>query len=390
VVAFLLAFYNKNRFVGNYYLVGFFLVNALFGMTFYALYYSPSVKFSAIMHGHFMPVLYLSGPMIYFYVRSLVTDDSKLKKKDLLHFIPFLILFAGIIPYLFRDFSYKVALNESFRVDPSNFMTNINVLVPQSINLDSRPVIILTYYIAALWTFLSNREVIRQKSLLSGLYFKHIYRFVLTLLILSLMLSTGVLVFIVSSVYKLSSHNRLPEMSFLLNTIGWVYFLLNSSLFIFPEILYGLPRSHSHLPLPEEECDKPTNNATELSTENTLNRLQLSDEYLLRIEQEIACYLLKKPFLATEFSLTRMSEETNIPTHHLSYYFNNVLHGSFSDWRNRLRIEYAMQLMADGFAKEHSLNAVSLESGFSSQVTFIRAFKSHSGQTPGEYLKSVR
>lgn len=389
VVAFLLAFFNRNRFAGNYYLVGFFLVNSLFGLTFYALYYSPSVVFSAVMHGHFMPVLYLAGPLAYFYVRSLVTDDSRLKWRDLVHAIPFIILFAGIIPYYLKDFSYKEALNASFRVDASNFMTNINVLVPQSINLISRPIIVMAYFVASLWLFVRNRKIIHEKTLLSGLDFNHVFTFVLALLILSLLLSAGFFIFIVENVLRLTSHNSLPEMKLLLTIIGWIYFLLNSSLFVFPEILYGLPRFRGQQPNPGPKPETTPDQVSNLLTEKIVSRSQFSDDYLSKMEQQILDYVKHKAFLDLEFNLTMMSAHTNIPSHHLSYYFNNVLMESFSEWRNRLRIEHSLQLIKDGYAKDHSLNAVSLDSGFSSQVTFIRAFKNHTGQTPSEHLKLV-
>lgn len=385
-IALLLAFYNKNRFPGNYYLVGFFLINALYGVVFYSLFFSPSITFTAIMHGHFMPFLYLSGPFAYFYVRSLLTDCSRLKKSDLLHFTPFIILLIGIFPFYFKDFSYKTDLVRAMFSDPRMFMTQINFLVPRSVDIISRQATLVIYFGIALWMWIRNKEVVRKKTFLSGVLFKHIYSWVMIFLSSSLLVSIGMLILSVNSVYRFNANLSLDRMTNLTYVMGIFYFLVNCSLFTFPEILYGIPRYINPQPcdtaITESKLEKP-------STTEAASRLQLSEDYVEKIERLVSVYTEKKPFLVPEFSLTTFSTETNIPLHHLSFYFNTILETSFSDWRNKLRIEFAVSLLKEGFARDHSLNAVSLESGFSSQATFIRAFKNHTGQTPGEYLKTL-
>lgn len=391
-VALLLGFYNRNRFAGNYFLVSFFAINALYGIVFYSFRDCPSVVFSAIMHGHFMPVLYLGGPMAFFYVRSLITDDSRLTRKDWVHFIPFLILFVGIIPYYFKDFSYKVALCESIRNDPKVFLTNINVLVPQRLNIISRPLIMIAYFLMSIRMWIRHKEVVRRKTLLKGIYFKHLYLFVVLLLVLPSLLAFGMLVSTVMMVYSFDANLSLNLPILFVDVVGFCYFALNSFVFVFPEILYGLPR-YRHLPHLHEavsDLQPAVVSAAQNAVGNSTLRPPFSADYLVKMEEQILDYIQDKPFLDFEFNLTRMSSETEIPIHHLSYYFNNILQLSFSDWRNKLRVEHAVGLITNGFAKDHSLNAVSQESGFSSQVTFIRAFRNHTGLTPGEHLKLVK
>ena len=35
----------------------------------------------------------------------------------------------------------------------------------------------------------------------------------------------------------------------------------------------------------------------------------------------------------------------NIPTHHLTYFFSQIHNEKYIEWRNRLRIEYAIELI---------------------------------------------
>jgi AraC-like DNA-binding protein len=53
-----------------------------------------------------------------------------------------------------------------------------------------------------------------------------------------------------------------------------------------------------------------------------------------------------------------------------------------------LRIEYAKAKIDSGSNKTITLEALSLESGFSSQSTFIRSFKNVFGCTPSDYIKT--
>jgi AraC-like DNA-binding protein len=54
-----------------------------------------------------------------------------------------------------------------------------------------------------------------------------------------------------------------------------------------------------------------------------------------------------------------------------------------------LRIEEAKNLIGQGETDSFTLQSISFRCGFSSQNTFIRAFKNATGKTPSTYLKSV-
>lgn len=294
-----------------------------------------------------------------------------------------------MIPYYFRDFDYKINLIHDIFKEARLFQTQVNFLVPQSISILFRASIVLIYILLAIRMWLKNKEAVRRKTLLSGHDFRQIYIWITALLSLSLLLSIEMLILTVNGIYQFSANLAFHRTQFLLDSMGICFLILNCSLFIFPEILYGLPRhTKSHPTSPVADVEQQ-DELPETPGETNVNRMQLSGEYVEKIKLLISCYLLDKPFLCPDFNLTMMSLATNIPIHHLSYYFNTILQVSFADWRNRLRVEHAIQMIKDGFAKEHSLNAVSLESGFISQVTFIRAFKNHTGQTPGEHVKIV-
>jgi len=87
-------------------------------------------------------------------------------------------------------------------------------------------------------------------------------------------------------------------------------------------------------------------------------------------------------------SLQQASEELEINPAYLSRefskYFDNL---TFGDYMRKLRVEKAIQLMAQ---ENYSLTEIAYLTGFSDQSHFNRIFKKHTGQNPLDYKKSLR
>jgi AraC-like DNA-binding protein len=83
-----------------------------------------------------------------------------------------------------------------------------------------------------------------------------------------------------------------------------------------------------------------------------------------------------------------MAAETNIPMHHLSYFFNEHMKINFNSWKNDLKITFVIEKLMEGSAEALTLDALSKQAGFGSRTSFINAFKQKTGVTPSEYLKN--
>jgi AraC-like DNA-binding protein len=88
--------------------------------------------------------------------------------------------------------------------------------------------------------------------------------------------------------------------------------------------------------------------------------------------------------------LGRLAIAIKVPLHHLSYYFNDILKIKFTDWRNDLRIAYAINLMNSASMDTLTLEAIAEQSGFTSRSTFIRAFKNKTTLIPRDYIKQLK
>jgi len=80
-----------------------------------------------------------------------------------------------------------------------------------------------------------------------------------------------------------------------------------------------------------------------------------------------------------------MAKLTGIPAHHLAYYFREEKKQAFNDYRNEWRVGHAKKLIRDGKAKELTLEAIGLLSGFSTRNTFYTSFKRVEGVSPSTY-----
>jgi AraC-like DNA-binding protein len=85
--------------------------------------------------------------------------------------------------------------------------------------------------------------------------------------------------------------------------------------------------------------------------------------------------------------LQKLAQHLGTNRQYLSNYINQEKHETFYDYINDFRLMEAKSLL-DGKESEnqHSLEEISMMSGFNSYTTFLRSFKKKFGQTPSQYL----
>lgn len=114
----------------------------------------------------------------------------------------------------------------------------------------------------------------------------------------------------------------------------------------------------------------------------------LSEEDLLHYEQKITAFMEKdRIYLENELSLPELATRLKIPKHYLTQVLNVRMKQGYHKYINSLRIEHACQLMKS--EESSSLQDIALNSGFNSQVTFNRAFKTFKHMPPSEYLADI-
>ena len=376
---------NKN----TIYLGGFFSILATYGLTHYFTLYTYSPFWLAVFFSNFSPFWFLAGPLLFFYYRGTLTDNPRLKKWDIVHFIPFLIQLVGTFPYLLSPFSHKIEVATAILND-LNVITSIRVnwISTPLVNFFARPVLVFMY-LGYITYMLSKHNPKSQRIKVPVQQYKLIYRWLIILAVTTAMLILNF--FLLSlSLSKQTVTATLINSQFTHIFSGVAYFSMSFMLLLFPRILYGMPiysiKSEVELDIPEK-LKKETNPIIERT--NIVAEVQLpQDDPFYELVDKINAYLTnEEPYVNPDFTINELAMALKVPVHHLSYCLNTLMNVKFTTLRTQLRIQYATKLLDSGQADELSMDGIGKKSGFSTRSNFYNAFKTETGLTPSEYLE---
>lgn len=147
LAAFLLLKFADKVNIANRYLGYHFILNSMFGLAHWASVVSDSATLRAIFAIHYFPIYLLNTPFLYFYIRAILTDRIRLRTRDLIHFVPFLIVLANIIPYSLQPWSFKLDFAEKLHQNSRLIYQVYFPFIPFTFYFMSRSVISLGYLI---------------------------------------------------------------------------------------------------------------------------------------------------------------------------------------------------------------------------------------------------
>jgi len=335
----------------------------------------------ALFYTHFMPLLYLQGPMIYFYVSGTIKDEFSFNWKKAIHFIPFVIAFISVLKYYFVPWDDKIEIAKTIIASPEVLLTINKLNIGNHfINLPARTILLLLYSIATLLLLIRYTLKNRLEPTLNSKIIK--WLFFLTIIVFFCALSYMIL--IVEFVY-FDIRTREQISNEIYNyTAAISYSLIPIVMLIFPEVLYGIPIvNRKKIALFEVNSSRikseSLNEKGSINTENpAMNDLaELILDYLKT----------EKPFVDPKFSLDDLAKQLDVPKHHLYYCLNSILNIKFTTLRTQMRVEYAKELLLNGSLELVSMEGIWTKTGFSSRTNFFVTFKEVTGYTPLEFIK---
>jgi AraC-like DNA-binding protein len=387
----ILVAFNARKNASTIYLGVFFFLLSLYIFYQYVLLYSKSVFLISMVIANISistSPLFLIGPMLYWYTRSVLTDNAKLTKKDMWHCLPMIIFFIAALPHAFIPWQEKVEAARAVVAD-AGFMgvyraTLLAKIFTPTLEYLTRPILVLGYTLWSAGLFINYLIKKRSSVVLSKQQFMKKWLFLLLGFLLVLELTQILLI-----IRAFEMH--FSDMFFALNVIrilsgaGLIGLLISP--FFFPTILYGLPRMPEPIIPPEPEEVK-----TVLSPEEEGNYYsRFESDYLHSIGWKTDSYMKEfQPYLQPDFNLAQLSVNTQIPVHHIGYYFREVKKQHFIEYRNKWRINHAKSLIKEGKAKELTLEAIGKMSGFSSRNTFRTTFEKIEGIPPSTFASQIK
>ncbi len=337
------------------------IIIGLYGLSIFATY----IELYNIQHDFPFPklinlnwlVLFLHGPALWFYIKSISSRDFTFRPIYLLHFAPFLV-FTTVHYFNFislpADEKIYIAKNEIFR----NFVFyKISVL---SIGIST-----ITYNVWALNLIRNYNKRIKQ-------YFSNVQEIDLAWLRILTIASLGIYLLNVALFNLDLIFHFAPYKILMMVTYGFaaIYVLLIG--------FFGLKQKNVFLTLSDEHqvrYNKPKSSSGK-DEQNFIERLQkFMDEEQL--------------FLNPDINISKLSNTLEVGADYLSEILNDHLHQNFFDFINKYRIEEFKKQCISETNKHLSIMGIAYNCGFNSRASFYRAFKKFEGKTPIEYIRSV-
>jgi AraC-like DNA-binding protein len=337
------------------------------------------------------PTTFLLGPLVYLYVRAVLRDEMKLSKWDWLLFIPAFLVLLNFLPY------YLLTDREKIDYLNSNFYNKTQGQDPGMGWLPSTIYYIIRICWSGIFILLGFRLIYQFRKRNTGELVANNKVLLNWLTSFISLLATIWVVTILRLFIPTLKNSRFSVADIML---GATILFTCLQLFFRPQILYGVfqPLSKSSpgnekntwqaLPLiqniPGEESIKDITNKPAITNNELAAKLadQLKNKNLVE-----SLFREKKPFLQPDYSLDQLVKDTQIPRYTLSAFINREYGMGFREFLNRHRVEYLQANLDNLKWERYTLEAIAMECGFASRITFSKNFKWITGKTPSEYVR---
>lgn len=328
-----------------------------------------------LVHPHFFrlstPFVYLIYPLAYLFQEFMLNPERRFRNRDLVHFLPFALNFAELIPFYISSSEFKLAyIQEVIR---QNALHKIADNPYSWITMQTHQVLRLTqfslYQVAImirLWLFLKGKSA----------QFFQANRLIFTWLILSAVFKCITLVLLISLTFfpylKPFSFHWFDMVKILDFIIIAIFLLIN------PRLLDGITLKEmvvNHL------------NRGDHFVETTAKKFETEFQLFSKIENTL---YENQGFLREDITLQTLSDATDISPRKISACLKNVKNVSFPDYINSLRIQYIEEKVAsDPIWSKYTFEAMAFECGFGSRSNFYQVFKKLKGVSPKTYFENL-
>ncbi|MGB5983349.1 MAG: AraC family transcriptional regulator [Nonlabens sp.] len=314
----------------------------------------------------FMQV-FLIGPVVYFYLKSLLDNRFKIGKKEFVHFIPSIAyLFYSLVIFV----TDKLILEEFYFYADGRDKDLANCY--QVTGLLS----MAFYLMLSLRVYFAYRKMVFETtSYAESILYRWIRNFIIAFLSLLLL---RVLLFILNPDWGEFGNQFWYYLCFAMVIF---YISLNGySHIVKQSILQNYLIAQTH----DEEDETRKVDAPEIQPAANIPNIE---EWKFNLDKVIQEHLL---YQNPKLTLAQVAEKMDSTPKMISTIVNSGHGMNFNDYINRFRVDAVKQLIKSGRLESLTLLAIALESGFNSKATFNRAFKKHDGMTPKNYVDSIK
>lgn len=359
-----LLFRRKHRELPHILLIVFFVLLFFVSLSFYAQHHNIEWLYEIA----FLPqdtIVWVIGPVLMLYVKSLFLEPKGLLKKNSLHFTPYILYLILIsIPVLIST------IQGSYVFNYLRYLSDHRYLI-----IVTRGLLLLVYIIYCLYLFKKYLELIKEN--FSSLN-DHDFLWIRRLLIGSLLI---IFIDVLSELYEMA-FGYLTWDSGYLTVLAMILFIAYLG-------YYGVSQSKILLPtFLLKEAGQTIDITDEPRSTSSIN---FSEQEIQLLEKKIEAVLKEdKPYLDEDLTLNKLASLLDTTDKKLSTFLNQHLQTTFYDLINKERVESVKEKLQSKTFDKYTLLGIAYESGFKSKTSFNRIFKKETGLSPSEYRKQFK
>ena len=337
-------------------LLGIFLlilaINVVDGVLVYNGFYQ---RFPSLAHWE-DGFVFLIGPLLYFYTKSIVYRDFRFQVKHIIHAIPFFIVTAS--------FQYV------YRQQPEHFQESIQSHIrEQTLPMEFYGAMVVVYAHIFIYLYYAYRHVrfyhTKIKEKFSNTEKVNLHWLVAMLGSFSIIL----LVSLASTFIPLTSFGAYLK-------VGMIVVIVLILVFV-TGIIWRVMKQGQPFSSVEEKTEKYSgSNLLPAERQGALQRLD-------RVMQE------ERYFREPDITLDLLAQKIGTTPKKLSQIINEDYRQNFFDFINTLRIEEAKRLMRDRTDPKTTVLEIMFACGFNSKSSFNALFKKKTGVTPSAYKRQT-
>ena len=305
----------------------------------------------------------LFGPVLIFYVISVIKKNFRFTSRHLVHLFPLFISLVSVLKYFLNRGNYN-----SF-IEYYNLQTGIIKIGLLIWEYSSTGYILFTIFI-----LLRNKRMIKN-------YFSNIEKKEMNWL---LYLTLG----FACNLYLSYVYMILRDFFGLNLGIRFIDFLaLFLTIYVFGLGIFGYKQEGIFFEVDLINSEKRNRRFGERKYQKT----GLSSEERELINQRLIDFMLnEKPYLDSEININYVAGQNGTTVHKLSQVINEEHKRNFFDFINSYRISEVKLLLYDPKIAGLKIESIGYDCGFNSKSSFYSIFKKHTHLTPTEFRNSIK
>jgi AraC-like DNA-binding protein len=327
----------------------------------------------------FYMLLFTLFPLLYLQVKYLLSNHLKFNRKDLIHFVPLMVMIILYVGFYVKSGEEKIAIN----TNKSHYYVVLQIIGDEIIAIQG-----VIYSILALKLLSKYKQKIKD-------YQSNIDKMILKVQYTGISLSLFAWIIGIIGIHLDFFHVEinLDLFIFVYLTLVLIIYIISYSAIKSPEI-FKLDENQIKVVFLKSQHNlqsgnrKQTNSKLIAETQDKTGKI-LKDPVIEEINDKLLDYIdNEKPYLNTELSLQELADNLEVKRHQLSSIINQKHNKNFYEFINQYRIEEVKAMMTNPKNKHFKLISLAYDAGFNSKASFNRIFKQMTNMTPSQFIST--